>query len=47
MANTIKEYDNNGNMIHYRNSRGFEEWREYDTNGNVFTEKCTSKSTEE
>jgi YD repeat-containing protein len=34
MTNTIKEYDNNGNLIHFRNSDGYEFWREYDTNGN-------------
>ena len=25
-----KEYDENGNMIHYKNSDGVEYWREYD-----------------
>ena len=47
MTNEIREYDNNGNVIHYRTSDGYEVWCEYDNNGNVFTEKCTSKSTEE
>jgi YD repeat-containing protein len=34
MTNEIKEYDNNGNMIHSRYSDGFEVWYDYDTNGN-------------
>ena len=34
MTNTIKEYDNNGKLIHYRYSDGFEVWYDYDTNGN-------------
>ena len=25
-------YDENGNMIHYKNSNGFEEWWDYDEN---------------
>lgn len=30
----ITEYDINGNIIHYKNSDGYEWWKEYDTNGN-------------
>jgi len=30
----IKEYDENNNLIHYKNSYGFEYWREYDGNNN-------------
>ncbi len=30
-----KEYDNNGNEIHFKNSDGIEYWTEYDNNGNV------------
>ena len=30
----IKEYDEKGNEIHYRNSTGFEWWMEYDEKGN-------------
>jgi YD repeat-containing protein len=30
----IYEYDTNGNMIHYKNSNGYEVWYERDTNGN-------------
>ena len=29
------EYDNNGNLIHYKDSKGFEEWYDYDENGNL------------
>ena len=32
---SISEYDNNGNLIHYKNSDGNEEWKEYDSNGNL------------
>ncbi len=32
---TIREYDANGNLIHYKNSNGIEYWREYDANGNL------------
>ena len=28
------KYDENGNMIHYKNSDGFEEWWDYDENNN-------------
>ena len=31
---SISEYDNNGNLIHYKNSNGYEYWKEYDSNGN-------------
>ena len=33
MTNEIKEYDTNGNLIHFRDSTGFEWWSEYDANG--------------
>jgi YD repeat-containing protein len=33
MTNTIKEYDTNGNIIHSRDSDGYEVWCEYDNNG--------------
>jgi len=33
MTKPIKEYDDNGNCIHYRDSDGYEYWREYDDNG--------------
>jgi len=33
MTNTIKEYDTNGNIIHSRDSDGYELWCEYDNNG--------------
>jgi YD repeat-containing protein len=35
MTNTIREYDNNGNEIHYRTSDGYEWWYDYDTNGKL------------
>ena len=28
-----KWYDNNGNLIHYKDSDGFERWKGYDKNG--------------
>jgi YD repeat-containing protein len=34
MSNEIREYDTNGNVIHSRDSSGYEWWREYDDNGN-------------
>ena len=30
----IEEYDDNGNRIHVRNSKGYEVWYEYDDKGN-------------
>jgi len=42
MTNTLKavrEYDANGNMIHYKNANGFEYWQEYDSNGNEIHRK--------
>jgi YD repeat-containing protein len=32
-SNTIREYDTNGNVIHSRDSNGYEVWYDYDTNG--------------
>ena len=29
------EYDDNGNLIHYKNFNGDEYWQEYDNNGNL------------
>ena len=31
----IKEYDNRGNEIHFRDSDGYESWHEYDANNNM------------
>jgi YD repeat-containing protein len=28
-------YDSNGNMVHSKDSDGYESWREYDSNGNM------------
>ena len=33
--NTIKEYDTNGNLIHYKDSEGGEAWWTYDENNNL------------
>ena len=30
----IIEYDEKGNVAHYKNSDGYEKWYEYDENGN-------------
>ena len=30
-----KEYDENNNVIHYKDSDGYEYWKEYDENNNV------------
>jgi YD repeat-containing protein len=35
----IREYDSKGNVIHIKNSNGFEKWREYDSNGNCIHSK--------
>jgi YD repeat-containing protein len=32
-------YDSNGNIIHYKNSNGYEWWQEYDSNGNCIHSK--------
>ena len=32
---SISEYDNNGNLIHFKDRYGKEEWNEYDSNGNL------------
>lgn len=32
---SVIEYDRNGNLIHYKNSNGYEYWKEYDSNGNL------------
>ena len=29
------DYDENGNIIHYKNSNGNEKWYDYDENGNI------------
>jgi len=29
------KYDENGNLIHYKDSNGFEVWYKYDENGNL------------
>lgn len=33
------EYDENGNIVHYKNSNGYEYWREYDSNNNLIHSK--------
>ena len=34
MSKEIKEFDERGNLIHYKNSNGLESWTEYDENNN-------------
>ena len=31
---SISEYDSNENLIHFKDSDGYEYWKEYDSNGN-------------
>ena len=31
----ISVFNSNGNMIHYKDSNGYEFWKEYDSNGNM------------
>jgi YD repeat-containing protein len=38
-----KEYDANGNLIHYKNSNGEEYWIEYDANGNSIHHKDSNE----
>ncbi len=38
----IREYDANGNEIHYKNSDGFETWYQYDVNNNMIRYKNSS-----
>lgn len=33
----IKEHDQNGNLLHYRDSYGVEWWREYDENNKLIS----------
>ena len=42
----LREYDSNGNEIHFKTSTGFESWREYDSNGKEIHYK-TSNGCEE
>jgi|688.fasta_scaffold1928994_1 YD repeat-containing protein len=37
----IDEYDSNGNLIHSKDSDGFETWHEYDANGNLIHYKSS------
>ena len=36
---SISEYDNNGNLIHFKSSDFVECWKEYDSNGNLIHSK--------
>ena len=38
----ISEYDEKGNLIHYRNSDGYEYWREFDKNNNLIHRRDTN-----
>ena len=35
MTYPIIQKDSNGKLTHYRDSNGFEDWFEYDSNGNM------------
>jgi hypothetical protein len=36
MTEPITKYDSNGNMIHFKNSYGYEYWCGYDEHNNIF-----------
>ncbi|MBR4789378.1 MAG: hypothetical protein IK024_00625 [Treponema sp.] len=38
----FNEYDDKGNLIHYKDSNGLEEWMEYDDKGNLIHHKFNS-----
>ena len=35
MEKVIRKFNKQGNMIHYKNSDGYERWWEYDDNGKL------------
>ena len=35
IRDTIREYDEKGNLIHSKDSKGYEKWKEYDENGKL------------
>ena len=35
----FKEYDKNNNIIHHKNSDGYEYWKEFDKNNNIIHHK--------
>lgn len=35
MVKEVKEYDDNGNLIYYKDINGYEYWREYDSENRV------------
>jgi len=37
--NSFNEYDSNNNLIHYKDSNGYEFWNEYDSNNNLIHRK--------
>ena len=39
---SISEYDNNENLIHFKDSDGYEYWKEYDSNGNEIHSKYSN-----
>ena len=39
----IMEYDSNRNLIHSKDSKGYEYWNEYDSNGNLIHYKNTDE----
>ena len=42
----IKEYDDKGNTIHGKRSKGFEYWLDYDERGNIIHYKDSDKNEE-
>ena len=38
----LHEYDSNENLIHYKDSNGYEIWREFDSNGNLIHSKTSN-----
>ena len=48
---SVYKYDSNGNEIHYKDNRGYEDWSEYDAKGNkiyyknkIGYEKCITRT---
>ena len=39
MTKHLQEYDDNGNLIYYKDPSGYEEWWEYDKKGNCIHSK--------
>jgi len=39
VAGNLYEHDSKGNMVHYKDSKGYEIWRDYDSNGRLIHNK--------